>query len=364
MRKFIPLISMLVVLGILGLSVIYLSHRMNFFLESESSAWYYIFSGALVFMIVGLAGFTNSNSFTGSIVYQSAALLMGFLLYYILSVLAVHLASVFINFSPQTSGYISIGLTILIFSYGIWNSFNTRITRMELDMPGLDKPVRIAHLTDIHIGHFRTEKTLKKIVDKTNSENPDIVVITGDLFDGSIRVNGIASAPLKEFDVPVLFVNGNHDGYSGLKSVFNTMVESGVMILQNEVTEINGIQFIGLNHMNADSSTPGMHTGAGPTIKDVLEKIKVSREKPAVLLHHSPDGVEYAQKAGADLYLAGHTHGGQTFPITLLNNLIFKYNKGLYDFKGMKIFVSKGIGTFGPPMRVGSKSEIVILDLN
>jgi len=82
-----------------------------------------------------------------------------------------------------------------------------------------------------------------------------------------------------------------------------------------------------------------------------------------VLLHHSPDGIKYANQHGVDLYLAGHTHAGQLFPIKYIAKLIFDYNKGLRDYNGTKIYVSQGAGTFGPPMRVGTISELTLLKL-
>lgn len=81
------------------------------------------------------------------------------------------------------------------------------------------------------------------------------------------------------------------------------------------------------------------------------------------MLHHSPDGVRYAHKKGVDLYLAGHTHAGQLFPITLIAGMIYKFNKGLYNYNGTKVFVSQGAGTFGPPMRTGTHSEITVVRL-
>ena len=101
----------------------------------------------------------------------------------------------------------------------------------------------------------------------------------------------------------------------------------------------------------------------GHTIKNVLSTLNIFKEKPTVLLHHSPDGIKYANQHGVDLYLAGHTHAGQLFPIKYIANLLFAYNKGLHNFKGTQIFVSQGAGTFGPPMRVGTKSEIALLKL-
>ena len=116
--------------------------------------------------------------------------------------------------------------------------------------------------------------------------------------------------------------------------------------------------------MAADSNTFSMHAnGKGPTIKSTLASLNLFPGKPTVLLHHSPDGIQYANQHGVDLYLAGHTHAGQLFPIKYLAHLLFDYNKGLHVFKKTRIFVSQGAGTFGPPMRVGTKSEITVLTL-
>ncbi len=116
--------------------------------------------------------------------------------------------------------------------------------------------------------------------------------------------------------------------------------------------------------MLADDIAFDMH-GAGKhaTIKEILSELDINTDKPSILLHHSPDGIKYANEKGVDLYLAGHTHAGQLFPVNFLNELLFAYNKGLHDFNGTQIYVSHGAGTFGPPMRVGTRSEITLLTL-
>jgi len=365
MRNIIPLIMFILFLGILGGSVIYLGRRMHYFFDTESlRPWYIIFSAVLVFMIGGLIAFTNSNSAIGSFFYKAATILMGFMMYFLMAVLLLDLIHLFVKSNPRLFGGLAIGLTALVFLLGLWNSFRTQVTNKDVAIAGLESPVRIAHLTDIHIGHFRGPKFLKQVVDKTNLQNPDIVVITGDLFDGSIRLNEKVLAPLKQLEAPAFFVNGNHDGYSGLKSVYESLQKTGVKVLRNEIVESHGLQIIGLNHMSADSTTGGMHaTQEGPTMKDVLHQLNIDKNIPTLLLHHSPDGIEYANEHGVDLYLAGHTHGGQQFPVTLINEFLFKFNKGLHSYKNTQILVSEGIGTFGPPVRVGTKSEIVSINL-
>ncbi|HYQ58264.1 MAG TPA: hypothetical protein VEP89_13065, partial [Draconibacterium sp.] len=140
--------------------------------------------------------------------------------------------------------------------------------------------------------------------------------------------------------------------------------EIGVTVLENEVTHFNQLQIIGLDHMRPDNrSQDKQENEKRPTIHSVLDELNLYPGKPTVLLHHSPDGIELANQHGVDLYLAGHTHNGQLFPFNFVVKMIYKYNKGLHDFKGTRIYTSQGVGTFGPPMRVGTKSEIVIFKL-
>ncbi len=364
MKSIFPRLFFFLLLGILAGSVIYLSRQVTFFLEHDSATiWYFVFSALLVFMITGLLVFSNSTTFFGSILYKSAALTMGFLLYFLMIVSLSDLADIFLKVSPGILGIIAFGLTLITIASGVLNSFSIRTTTHKIDVKNLSDTVRIAHLSDIHIGHFRGEKFLQQIVDKTNREQPDIIVITGDLFDGKIRIKESVLQPLKKLKAPILFVNGNHDGYSGLRTINSLLPKVGVQVLQNEIVKMNGLQIIGLNHMRPDNGQGGMHAPDGPNMKDVLNSLNIDQSKPTILLHHSPDGVVYANQHGVDLYLSGHTHGGQQFPVTLINELLFKYNRGLNSFKNTRILVSEGIGTFGPPLRIGTKSEIVIIEL-
>ena len=124
------------------------------------------------------------------------------------------------------------------------------------------------------------------------------------------------------------------------------------------------MQIVGLSHMLADRNSFDMHASEhSPTIAETLPQIKTDKDKPLVLLHHAPNGVEYAHRAGVDLYLSGHTHAGQIFPFNYLANLIFDYNRGLHTYKETLLLVSEGVGTFGPPFRLGTKSEIIRLSL-
>ena len=347
------------------LVIFYLSQRFTFFFNIQKPELLYLtFSIIIVFMFAGITFFINSTNHILSILYITAYITAGIILYMTLSAIIVDLTEIFTNFRPICYGITIIVLTIIISAYGIWNSWNIRTTNLNIEIKGLTKNVRAVHLSDIHIGHFRGKKFMQKIADKTKAANPDVVFITGDLFDSRIRLNNEAIEPLKQIKVPIYFVAGNHDRYTNVREIKHELTAIGVHVLSNEKTMFKDIQIIGLNHIIADENTTNRHAeSGGPTIKSVLKSLPIDKNKPSILLHHSPDGIKYANKAGIDLYLTGHTHGGQMFPVNFISGWMFDYNHGLHDYKGTKIFVSEGVGTFGPPMRVGTKSEIVVLNL-
>jgi hypothetical protein len=255
-------------------------------------------------------------------------------------------------------------LTLSVSLYGILNAFTLRTREIGIEIPGLKQEVRAMHLTDIHLGHFRGPRFLQKLVDITNGQQVDMVLITGDLYDGKIRFCDACLDPLKALNAPVYFVEGNHDGYSGIERVKSGLRQAGVRVLSNEMAVQGEIQIIGLNHMSADENNVNIHAnGHGATIRSVLPGIPSDPDQPIILLHHSPHGIAYANRKGVDLYLSGHTHAGQLFPVNHIGDLIYRYNKGLHDFRGTKIFVGEGAGTFGPPMRIGTHSTVTVVKL-
>jgi len=365
MRQIIPLLFFIVFIGILISANIYLTRRFNWYFNIENTRMLYaVFPPLTLLMFFGMMPLSNTTNGFGSFIYIISAITMGALLYLLLSVLLVDLIRLFTHLTPKTYGTIALVLTLFVTIGGMLNSWNIQVTNQEIKIKGLKNEIRAMHLSDIHIGHFRGEKFLRKIVDKTNKENVDVVFITGDLFDGRINLTKEDLAPLTQLNAPVYFVDGNHDNYTGVDTIKLLLRNIDVQVLENEVTHFNEIQIIGLNHMAADNKTFSMHANNnGSTIKSTLASLNLFPGKPTVLLHHSPDGIQYANQHGVNLYLAGHTHAGQLFPIKYIAHLLFDYNKGLHNFKGTKIYVSQGAGTFGPPMRVGTKSEIVVITL-
>lgn len=232
-----------------------------------------------------------------------------------------------------------------------------RVSVQEYTLPitGLTKPVRIAHLTDIHIGTVHQNEYLEMVVGKTNKQKPDLVLITGDLFDGSAPIHEEMLVALNNLEAPTYFSTGNHEVYEGLSEVAETIKNLKMKFLANEVAMEGEIQIIGVNDKQA--------LPKGVTLDTILQEQKFSADKPTVLLYHTPVEWEAARANGIDLMLSGHTHNGQVIPFNLLVRLFFKYVNGLYETDNSFLHVSSGAGTWGPPMRLGSQNKIVLLNL-
>ena len=246
---------------------------------------------------------------------------------------------------------------------GMWaNRFS--VVETEIALPGLDRDVVAMHLSDIHLGHHRGRKYLEKIVEETNQRKPDIVLITGDLIDSEAAFLPGELEPLARFSAPVYYVGGNHENYVDAERTFALVKTYGVHVLRSQVVETHGLQLVGLDYMNADEDTFDLHpSDDSRTVKSVLESLHLKDGMPSVLLHHSPAGAQYAAASGIDLMIAGHTHGGQFFPGTLVATAIFPFTHGLYHRGPLQVFVSQGAGTYMARVRLGTSNELNILRL-
>ena len=140
--------------------------------------------------------------------------------------------------------------------------------------------------------------------------------------------------------------------YGGLENVFEVLKTTNINVLRNEMVEFEGLQIVGVGY-----STQRNY------LKTVLPGLKIDKSKPSLLMYHVPIEVEFANEAGIDLQISGHTHKGQIFPLNFFGKLVFPYFNGLYEYNGTQVYVSPGTGTWGPPMRSGSRSEITLINL-
>ncbi|HET8734213.1 MAG TPA: metallophosphoesterase [Anaeromyxobacteraceae bacterium] len=233
-----------------------------------------------------------------------------------------------------------------------------RLERLPRALSGLT----IAQITDLHVGRTIGEEEVRRVVEETNRLRPDLVAITGDLVDGSVRMLERAVAPLAGLQsrYGTFFVTGNHEYYSGVNAWEEHLRRLGMRVLRNERVSVGdagaSLDLAGIDDWRSAGMAPGH---LGPDLPGALAGR--DPERALVLLAHQPRGVEEAARAGVELQVSGHTHGGQIFPFTLATALVYPYLHGLYrvrDGNGSQIFVSRGTGYWGPPMRLGSPPEI------
>ncbi len=350
---------------ILGFAVWYLARRTAFIFNTCAGWWYAVFGIALLsgfyFMMAASQAWTVRP--LAHLCSLAGGVMVGFLFFLTLFMLAVDMVHCFVRMPRWLFGglvaLLSVGMTV----FSMRKAFSPHVVEVQIRLTKLQQPLRAVQLTDLHIGHYRGEKHVQRIVNQVNSLHPDIVFFTGDCFESWYNLDGRAIAPLEQLQAPVFFVAGNHEGYVDSDRAKHLLRDAGVRVLENEVVESKGLCIVGLDYMSADAQHVGMHAPKRPeTIENTLPKLPIDTSLPVIVLHHSPIGTDYMEKAGVSLLLSGHTHGGQIFPLTLLNNLLFQFNRGLNTQNRLQVYTSCGTGTFGPPMRFGTVSEITLID--
>jgi hypothetical protein len=247
---------------------------------------------------------------------------------------------------------------LLISAYGIINAAATRVKRITVrieNLPNVWRGRTATLVSDVHLGHVRNLGSIRRLVAKVGELKSDIVFITGDLYDGTAAdYNGLA-APWSRLNVPLgqYFVLGNHEGFSDSTRYLNAVSAAGIQVLTRDKVEIDGLQLIGVRYHDA---THAEH------FRSVLQAIGIDRNRPSILLTHAPDHVPVSADEGISLQLSGHTHGGQFFPFNLFVKRIYgPFAYGLKRLGSLQVYITYGAGTWGPPLRVGTNAEIVLI---
>jgi predicted MPP superfamily phosphohydrolase len=261
-----------------------------------------------------------------------------------------------------------VGAAGMLSGYGIFEARRSpTIVDISVPIPDLPKEFegfRIVQISDIHVGPTIKRGYVRRIVDQVNRINKDMICLTGDLVDGSVPSLREAVAPLKELSAPLgsFFITGNHEYYSGVDAWLEEIDKLGFTVLINEHRILEKgkgrIILAGITDYRAGRMKPA-HASDPRTALSTAPK-----EMVKVLLAHQPQSVFEASKAGVDLQLSGHTHGGQYVPWNLLVDWYQPFIKGLYRYENTWLYVNRGTGYWGPPLRQGVPTEITVISLH
>ena len=259
---------------------------------------------------------------------------------------------------------ISLSLTLILSGFAYYNTTGKPYFR-EVHVPVKNLPAKlygfkIVQMSDLHLTRFHSVKWLKRVIKVSNGTHPDLVVITGDLIDDSKEGLYDQIKVLKKIKSKygVYVIPGNHEHYVGIDEFHKTAEAAGMKVLLNEGVTVAGIDLVGIDDVEG-KSYPSYST----LLNSMLGTGNGNGKNPKILLSHRPHSFDAAVAAGFDLALAGHTHAGQIPPISLLVGFNTDYPYGIYRKNGTTLYTTSGTATWGPPMRLGSRSEVVIFTL-
>jgi predicted MPP superfamily phosphohydrolase len=321
-----------------------------------------VFVLACSFMSAALLGFYHSNWLV-RLFYRVAAVWLGLLNFFFwaaclcwLTSFAMKLAGMQAN-RPLVAGAL-FGLAVAVSLYGMVNARFIRIRRIPVQLPGLPESWRgrtALVVSDLHLGQINGPGFSRRIVALANRLKPDAVFFPGDFFDGGKTDATPLAAPFRALAPPFgsYFSTGNHEGFGNARHYGEVLTSVGIRVLANEKVTIDGLQILGVS--NGDSDYP-------IRLRATLGSPDLVPGQASILLKHVPNRLPIVEQAGISLQLSGHTHGGQLFPFTWFTRYAFgRFTYGLQRFGALQVFTSSGAGTWGPPMRVGTQSEIVLL---
>lgn len=351
---------------ILVISTLYAGWRLGGALEEIFAANLHISIAVLFVLLFGLsftqlAGNRNRPLRIGKVV---SAYFLCFLVYDVPALLLVDLMALLLRPTPGAKAALILFaalLTGILLLYGSVHARNRKKVFYTVPLEGQNTHTRIVLLSDLHLGIFVGTAQLEKIVQEVNRESPDFVMITGDIFDGYLPAKKELS------DIAALFrqlsakegvyaVSGNHDPDGTDRDFLQFFKEAHIHFLCNEALELPQWNVVGRTGI-VDME------GVRVPLTDLLGQ--GCPQKPVIVLDHDPQGIREAAACGVDLVLCGHTHKGQFFPMTKLTKLANgpRYFYGYGPFGKTRSVISAGTGFFGLPIRIGTNSEIVVIDV-
>jgi uncharacterized protein len=360
-------ISIVQAILFLGHAFVYFTSA--FFLGGWAASWETKLAFALLSISFVLASLRGWYSFhpTVRIFYTAAATWMGFFSFFFVGSFVCWIAygiSSITGFAWPRAQIAGVTFAIGIFAalYGIINAARLRVVPMTITLPNLPPQWRGRNavlVSDLHLGHIRNYRFVSRVVRRIAALKPDLVLVAGDLYDGVAGDFERLALPWKELvsgkavAYGIYYIAGNHEEFYAHAEYLPALLRTGVRVLNNQKVEIEGLQIAGIHYR--DAVQPERY-------RAILRSLQLDRNRASILLLHAPVQLPISEQEGVSLQLSGHTHGGQIFPWTLIGKRVWgRFNHGLERLGQMQVLVSYGAGTWGPPLRVGTHSEIVVI---
>lgn len=372
MKNLFPLIALLVFLGFhLSIYFFFFKQIIKVRISLLVLKYFIIFNfiGVVLYFVARyFMDFPQSLYFLVSLsIGVSFVLFVVMLLYQCLSLLLKLISALFPKFSKERRGFFqnTLNITSGIFALGylgtglIEGRLQPRIESLRIPLKNFKGRISAVQISDLHIGGLIEENVVCGIVQQTNALNPDFIVLTGDIVDAEISRVSKAIEEISKLQAPlgIYFVLGNHEYFHGIEPLMQALKSLNIVVLENACVQIQK----GESRLNLAGVYDlfGRRIGAlEPNLDEALEKR--NSNYPLVLLAHQPKfALEVEESHNVDLILSGHTHGGQIFPFRFLVKLEQPYLAGLYQHsKTTQIYVNRGTGFWGPPMRILARAEI------
>jgi len=321
---------------------------------------------AFAFVGASLLAFRFSNFAVHSF-YTVAAVWLGFFNYFFWASLLARMVWLAFRIShlaanPAVSrpaiAAVFYAIAVLAGLYGLVNARIVRVRRVSVHLPNLPQSWRgrrTVMLSDLHLGPINGARFCRRLVGMAARFQPDAVFLPGDLFDGTHADLDRLLAPFQALTPPrgIYFSTGNHEEFTVATHYLEAVTRAGIRVLANESVVVDGLEIAGVFYQDSTHII---------RMKAFLDGLHLQRQQPCILLNHTPTRLPIVEQAGVALQLSGHTHGGQFFPFTWLTRRVFgRFTTGLNRFGALQVYTSAGAGTWGPPMRVGSAPEMVVL---
>lgn len=299
--------------------------------------------------------------------YGMAVLFYGLILLPIadLAVLALRLTGSDSRTAVLWTGWITLAALGLVLALGTRNAWNTVVRRYDIRIPKPAgdgrKELRIAAASDIHLGTMVGNVHLRRLVDRMKGLHPDLILLPGDILDDSVEpfIRENMADVMQQLHAPlgVYASLGNHEYIGGhVEEYVGRMKKIGIEVLRDQVVNISGSFYVA---GRKDKAAEQFTSDGRLPVRELLARAETDLSKPVILLDHQPHALGTAAEAGVDLMLSGHTHRGQMAPAHLVTKRLFELDWGYIKKGAMHVIVSSGFGLWGPPVRLGSRSEII-----